>query len=287
MDINQMFPDERDKPTTRLKQCHAVLFRMFRIFDFLCKKHNIKYFLCSSTLKASVIYKGFRPWDDEIDVGMTRENYEKFVQHVVPNLPKDIFFQSDESDPFFPVGHIVEAKLRDKYSSYSLPESMKYIKWHSGLMIDILVFDRAYLPYNFFIFLQNRLLLLFFRRKGNKARVRALKWITKYCPIPLVYSSSFINSRKMVKTGANYFKPDELSEYLTTEFEGVPAFIPKGWHNYLIRRYGNYTLPPPLEKQKSKHSIDIPYPFTPCDHTEILYWKDRKHMTANNSRNKV
>jgi hypothetical protein len=53
-----------------------------------------------------------------MDIGMTRENYEKFVQLAVPELPHDIFFQSDETDKHHPACHIVEAKLRDKNSSY-------------------------------------------------------------------------------------------------------------------------------------------------------------------------
>src|SRR5690606_21024788 len=153
MDIIQKFPDERDKPNTLIKQCHAVLFRIFRIFDYLCKKHNIEYFLCSGTLKAAVLYKGFKPWDDDIDVGMTRENFEKFEQLAVPELPDDIFFQTPQTDALYPACHVVEAKLRDKYSSYVQGDTL--IKWHNGLMLDLLVFDRAFLPHNLFIFIQN------------------------------------------------------------------------------------------------------------------------------------
>ncbi|WP_266204905.1 LicD family protein [Pontibacter kalidii] len=276
MNFEHLIPDEREKGETRIEQCHLVLLRMFKIFDLLCRKHQIQYFLCSGTLKAAVIYKGFKPWDDDLDVGMTRENYEKFVQHAVPELPGDIFFQTPETDAFFPDCHRVEAKLRDKYSSYNMPESMQQVKWHCGLMLDILVFDKAFLPHNFFIYLQNRLLIFFLQRNGNKARARVLRWITQHTPIPLVYASSFINSRQMVKLGANYFKEEEISELVEIEFKGVSTYIPKGWHRYLTRRYGNYLQPPPPEKQKGHHSIGIPDPFTPCHHTEVLHWKDRQ-----------
>ena len=275
MDLEYLFPDEREKGETRIKQCHLVLLRMFKIFDYLCSKHQIQFFLCSGTLKASVIYKGFKPWDDDLDVGMTRENYEKFVQFAVPDLPKDIFFQTPETDTHFPACHRVEAKLRDRYSSYTLPKSMKHVKWHNGLMLDILVFDQAYLPHNFFIYLQNRLLIFFLQGKGNKARARVLKWISRHAPFPLVYASSFINSRKMVNLGTNYFKEEEIADLVKAEFEGMEVHIPKGWDSYLKRRYGNYKQPPPKEKQKGHHSIDVPDPFTPCNHNEILHWTDR------------
>jgi lipopolysaccharide cholinephosphotransferase len=274
MDFDQLFPDEREKGETRQKQCHLVMLRMLKILDYLCTKHKIKYFLCSGTLKGLIQYQGFKPWDDDLDVGMTRDNYEKFVQYAVSELPNDIFFQTPETDFYFPSCHRVEAKLRDKYSSYSTMGDKNNCKYHTGIMLDILVFDRSYLPHNFFIFLLNRSLKFFFQRKGNKKRANALKWISKHSPFHLVYSNSFINSRKMVKMGANYFREKEISILVKTKFEDTKTYIPLGWHNYLKRKYGNYMELPPLEKRKGHHSNDIPDPFTPCDHTKILHWKD-------------
>ncbi|WP_266204903.1 LicD family protein [Pontibacter kalidii] len=274
MNFEHLFPDEREKESDRFRQCQLVMLRMFKILDFLCRKHQIQYFLNGGTLLGAIRHQGMIPWDDDLDVGMTRENYEKFVEFAVPELPQDIFFQSDETDRYFPAGHIIEAKLRDKYSSYvrRAEDKASWLKWHDGLQVDIAVFDQAYLPHNFFIYLQNRLLIFFLQRKSNKARARALRWIARHSPIPLVYASSYINNRRMVKLGKYYIKEQELAELLETDFEGMKAYIPIGWDNYLARRYGNYMQPPPPEKQKGHHSIDVPNPFIPCDHTEILYW---------------
>jgi len=276
MNFDQLFPDNREMGETRIKQCHLVMLRMFKIFDFLCAKHNIKYFLCSGTLKGAICNKGFKPWDDDFDVGMTRNNYEKFVQDAVPELPDEIFFQTPETDSHFPSCHIVEAKLRDKFSSYSVIEKEKSSNYHRGIMLDISVFDRAYLPHNFFIFLLNRSLKFLFKRSGNKPRADVLKWISTYSPFPLVYSDSLVDGFKAARGGTNYFTEKEISTLIKAKFEDTEAFIPQGWHGYLERKYGNYMKLPPPEKQKGHHSVDIPDPFTPCDHTEILYWKDRK-----------
>ena len=278
MNFIQMFPDDREKGETQIKQCHLVLLRMFKIFHYLCTKHNIQYFLCSGTLKGAIRNKGFKPWDDDFDVAMTRNNYEKFVELVVPELPHDIFFQTPETDKYFPVCHRVEAKLRDKYSSYRLMDDQKDLKYHNGLMMDILVFDRAFLPHNFFIFLMNRTLKFFFgnKRDGNRKRAEVLKFISKYSPFPLVYSNSYIDGRTMIKRGANYFTEKEISSLIKIKYEDAEAYIPQGWHNYLKRKYGNYMEMPPIEKQKGHHSEEIPDPFNPCNHTEIFYWKDRK-----------
>src|SRR5678815_3050647 len=130
MNFDHLFPDERENGETRIKQCHLVMLRMFKIFDYLCYKFDIKYFLCSGTLKGAIRNKGFKPWDDDFDIGMTRDNYEKFEKFAVPELPSDIFFQTPETDVYFPACHRVEAKLRDKFSSYSIIGSQKDSQYH-------------------------------------------------------------------------------------------------------------------------------------------------------------
>ncbi len=80
----------------------------------------------------------------------------------------------------------------------------------------------------------------------------------------------------MVKSGANYLKEKELKSYIRTKFEEMEVLIPKGWHDYLKRRYGNYMELPPSEQQKGHHSLNIPDPFTPCNHSASLQWKERK-----------
>jgi lipopolysaccharide cholinephosphotransferase len=51
--------------------------------------------------------------------------------------------------------------------------------------------------------------------------------------------------------------------------------IPKGYDSYLKRQYNDYMKLPPVEKRKSPHNV-IPDPFKPCEHSEILFWNDRK-----------
>jgi hypothetical protein len=71
----------------------------------------------------------------------------------VPELPHEIFFQTPKTDKLFScLPQSGGAKLRDKYSSYIPKSDQKDEKYHMGIMLDVLVFDRAFLPNNFFIF---------------------------------------------------------------------------------------------------------------------------------------
>ncbi|WP_242918070.1 LicD family protein [Pontibacter liquoris] len=270
MEFDSIFPDNREEGDTLIKQCQLVMLRMLKILDYLCSRHQIAYFLVGGSLLGAIRHQGFIPWDDDLDVGMTRENYEKFLKYAVPELPEDIFFQSDETDPGYRYKDMVEARLRDKYSCYT----RKHNRIHEGLQVDIFVYDRAFLPHNYLIILQNFMLGIL----GNhQKRANVLKNIAQHTPLSLVYASSYLQSLGMWNFGSNFIKAEELATLDRTMFEDMQAAIPIGWDNCLKRQYGNYMQLPPIEKQKGHHTLsDMPAPFTPCQHTEILFWKNRK-----------
>lgn len=271
MEFDKMFPDNREMGDNVLRQSQLVMLRMLKIFDYLCERHGIKYFLTGGSLIGAVRHKGFIPWDDDLDVGMTRENYEKFIRLAVPELPNDIFFQNPQTDPYYPQNTNVEARLRDKYSSYShigKPNN----KWHEGLQVDLFVYDRAFLPKNFFIVTQNKLLNLL---KSDNKRAKILKWIAKYSPVTLAYSSNFLQDYGITGT---YITEKEYAHLIKTKFEDMEAYIPEGWDSYLKRQYGDYMQLPPAEKRVSNHKVIVD-PFTPCGHREILVWQKEKMNT--------
>jgi lipopolysaccharide cholinephosphotransferase len=178
MDFDQLFPDVRESGETRLRECQLVMLRMLKILHCLCEKHGISYFLVGGTLLGAIRHKGFIPWDDDLDVGMTHGKYEKFVKHAIPELPYDIFFQTFETDIYYAACSRVEARLKDKYSSYIQSENKRDQKHHLGLQLDIFVYDKAYLPHNAFIFALNRNLQVFFWKVGtnNKGNIRRARY---------------------------------------------------------------------------------------------------------------
>lgn len=62
-----------------LQKLQKVELEMLKDFDALCEKYQIDYFGCGGTAIGAVRHQGFIPWDDDIDIAFTRENYEKFL----------------------------------------------------------------------------------------------------------------------------------------------------------------------------------------------------------------
>ena len=70
-----------------LKQMHKIQLNMLIEFDKVCRNNNIKYILDAGTLLGAIRHKGFIPWDDDIDVRMLRDDYEKFCVVANKELP--------------------------------------------------------------------------------------------------------------------------------------------------------------------------------------------------------
>jgi lipopolysaccharide cholinephosphotransferase len=270
MNFDQLFPDTREEGQTSLRQCQLVMLRMMKILDYLCVRHSIQYFLTGGSLIGAVRHQGFIPWDDDLDIGMTRENYNRFLTYAVPELPDDIFFQNPQTDKYYPARSNVEARLRDKYSSYH-HIGMNNNKWHEGLQVDIFVYDRSYLPHNVFVITQNKLLNLF---NNNLTRAKIQKVIQKYSPVPMVYCSNYMQYFSEMKLGT-YITPKEYSILTRSKFEDMEVYIPAGYHTYLKRQYGNYMQLPPPEKRISDHNVKADA-FKPCEHEQILHWSRRQ-----------
>lgn len=263
--LDKLLIDNREAGENLTKQCQLVILRMFKVFDYLCKKHNVDYFLIGGSLLGAIRHQGFIPWDDDLDIGMTRDNYELFVNNVVSEIPESIFFQNHNTDKRFPEDDYVDAKLRDKYSRYTKD---KY-EYHDGLQVDIFVYDKAFFETTYSTVIQNYLL-----NKLNRLvpRSKMLNYITTYSPFKHVYSSNYLQRWGQVKFGQNFIKEEEFKTLVETQFEDTTAFIPKGWHECLKRQYGDYMVWPSVEKRITHHA-ELPDPFNPCNHEEILYWK--------------
>jgi phosphorylcholine metabolism protein LicD len=130
-------PDLRDQGKDWLEKTHLVLKRMIHIFHKICEKHEIPYFAIGGTLLGAYRHKGFIPWDADADMGMMMNDYMKFKEIVEKELPKDIFFQNCETDPYRDKCNIGLVKLRDRYSCYCEHHKQKE---HQGIQLDIFLY---------------------------------------------------------------------------------------------------------------------------------------------------
>lgn len=106
-------------------------------FVRICEKHNLTYYLVGGTLLGAVRHQGFIPWDDDIDVGMPREDYDRFAQIAVQELAPHYFYQSPDTDPCYFLSY---AKIR-KNGTEIYEERFKNAKFHKGIFIDIFPLD--------------------------------------------------------------------------------------------------------------------------------------------------
>lgn len=210
--LYQQFPDLRETGRTETEQVHIVLLRMLRIFDAICKKQDIDYWLDYGTLLGAIRHKGLIPWDYDMDIGILRTDYELFIQKGIADLPSDMFFQNKDTDPHItPYTPFVEARLRDRYSKLIYEETSgdyEVINWHNGINIDFFVYD----------------------------------WDAQHdC-----FSNNY---ERILRNCSVYLKYDEVEYLDEAELMGTMFPIPAGYHPYLERCYGNYMeLPPPEER---------------------------------------
>ena len=124
------------KTTKKLHQ--EILLELLYEFDRICQKHQIKYVLFCGSALGAVRHKGFIPWDDDLDVGMLRSEYEHFL-HVAPaELNDKYFLQAEFSENW----SMFFSKLRKNNTTCLEKYHPKY-PHHQGIYIDIFPIDNA------------------------------------------------------------------------------------------------------------------------------------------------
>ena len=103
----------------------------------ICKKHNLTYFVVGGTLIGAVVHKGYIPWDDDLDIAMPRDDYDKFIE-LCPKETSDRFLlhHTTTDDNYW----LPFAKLRLRNTVF-LEEKRKNVDAPSGIYVDIFPFD--------------------------------------------------------------------------------------------------------------------------------------------------
>ena len=265
-----------------MNELQKVEFDLLRCFIDTCEKLNLNYFLVCGSALGSARHEGFIPWDDDMDVGMYREDYNKFMKLAPALLPEGIFLQNYKTDPKYP--HVF-AKLRNSNTT-CIEKSAKDLDINHGIYIDIFPLDgyptstkeqkklsflkrwyRLQLASAFKLpdTLKGKLFLSFLRILG--CHKRTSKIAAKYERVVSKYPVK--GSKIICNHGTWYGSKDFISaEYYgkgsDAVCEGLKVRVPEKCEKYLTALYGDWRTPPPPEKQKGHHYYEI------CD-TEKSY----------------
>lgn len=138
-------PDKFFEPETicnffvseKRKKIWAVEMDLYRELERVCKKHNLRYWAIGGTLIGAVRHHGFIPWDDDIDVCMPREDYEKLCGLYSKEFSSPYFLQTPQTDPGY---YFSFAKFRNSNTTaISMP--FKNSLFNQGIFIDVFPLD--------------------------------------------------------------------------------------------------------------------------------------------------
>ncbi|MCY9529210.1 LicD family protein [Paenibacillus alvei] len=247
----------------QLKKLQNDMLSMLLEVDRICRKYNITYFLSYGTLIGAIRHNGYIPWDDDIDIQMFREDYEKFCEVCKGELNTEKFFlQNQTTDRHY---NWVYGKLRLKNTSF-VRAGQEHMKQHDGMFLDILPLDyisRNKYRQNVSFFICKLCRKVLWSRVGKKSESNMFSRL-------LYYAVSFIPRRLAIlifehfakrdnkketsllashNTFAQIYKREWYAESIRVEFEGHTFFAPKGYDYILSLIYGNYMELPSAEKR--------------------------------------
>jgi lipopolysaccharide cholinephosphotransferase len=251
---------------------------ILKYIDGVCRENNIEYFLFGGSLLGAVREKGMIPWDDDIDIGLTRQNYNKLIDVLISkkNQRYKLLNNSVEKSYFYPFSKLIDSQT--EMNEIGLKKIDNY-----GVYVDIFAIDN--LPDN------NKE-----REKRYKAQKRAQRYIF-YWGMKKIEEKNFIKKilKNIIKIYSNilgirrilkkydaictkydntnssyaiscwpiYKKNNEIQQmedFLKTmdfEFDGIMVKILVNYDRFLTNLYGNYMTPPPPEKRVSPHNSQV------------------------------
>ena len=124
-----------------LKQGQLKMSNMLKVFDKLCTKYKVRYFLIGGSLIGTILYKGWIPWDGDVDLQVNEDDYVKLKNALINELPSNMWFQDNSTDKYYPSNPRIIGKIRDLSSCYIQYSNTTYGNtWHNGVQIDIVIY---------------------------------------------------------------------------------------------------------------------------------------------------
>lgn len=263
---------------TQIKKVQEIELELLQEFIRVCRMLNLEYVLYGGTLLGYEKYKGFIPWDDDVDVALTRESYDRFVKEAETIISSRYLIQSPQNCKKSPYPY---AKLRKKGTHFVEYHNRK-LHIDDGIYIDIYPIDkipedeklrkRQFIKVrrwiNIYVCRQSRLydkkehnvwgyfknVLRFF--ECTMAKVFSQEYCIRKINYYMTMYNNSQNNRYAALNSPNY-ENIYIGFYPLEEgvFEGIPVQLPGNYRDHLKRRYGNYEKLP-NEEERYGH---VPY----------------------------
>ncbi|MBR4626743.1 MAG: LicD family protein [Ruminococcus sp.] len=269
MNIINLTPDE-------LKQIQKLELEALLEIDRICRKHSIKYSLACGSLLGALRHGGFIPWDDDLDIIMTRNEYERFHKICNEELSSSYYLQSKETDSEY---FRLYSKLRVNGTVFKEPAHSCY-KIHHGVYVDIFPLDNTpssglarywhILSFSFFSFILSAKYINIASRHGYK-KMMAIVLDCIFAPFSKEYlykkatsiAAKYKDSSKkcdLISFSGAYYKYGSFNSrifkyFKNCSFEGKRIMIISNADKYLRILYGDYWKLPPMEQRKCKHEL--------------------------------
>ena len=259
-----------------LKLQNIILNIMKYIHD-LCEKHQIEYYMIGGTALGAVRHGGFIPWDDDLDIAMTRENYDRFIEVCQTEL--------DEDDFYLQVGRkdwpLYFSKLRLKGTLFDEDVAIDEVAMENrGIFVDVFPLDFSsnnqfgriwqYVCSKLLIadcmkkrrnyhakgFLKRMATVASFPLKQQRIRQFFYHQVTKYNQQQTSYIGDFFEITRLRDASYSnqlWGSPQKF------KFEQIELYGPEEMHEYLSTYFGNYMQLPPIEKRMCGHHSEINY----------------------------
>lgn len=233
-----------------LDEIHRVVINLYKEFRELCDKHSLRYFAISGTTIGAALWKGFIPWDDDMDIAMPAEDYLKLVKYAKNELPKHIGIES-----YLWFG----SKIFNKNTTFTDIHYIDMPERYCGIFIDIV--PLISLPDNdeeldafmddFRSFIRHAIMFDRYNVILGPSEKELRKWQKRILLKNEFGSTSRVmdfSDQRYILDASGFVSP------IISRFEDTEIPMSSNWDNDLHIQYGNYQKYPPKEERISAHN---------------------------------
>ena len=255
-----------------IEEKKKIMLRMMDYIDKFCKENKIRYFLYGGTLIGAIRHKGYIPWDDDIDICMLREDFDRFISTFHDTEGRYRVISSENMKYYIATPKVIDCNtvlyenvangteigvfidvfpLDSCFDDFTLAERYANIigKYRNVVTIKNLLFTKDRSAVKNFALLLAKIGVLFIPRRYAIKKIEELSKKYKYKETKYVgqFTTMTYGSREI-------YERVWFSNTIDVPFEDSFFSAPKDYNNVLKTEFGNYMKLPPKEKQITHHS---------------------------------